>query len=685
MAAAAAAPPFRLHLPPGLTWLLLLGWPLWRGAAMRPSIMDSSSASGAGEVDSGGAAREPARDAVLPLAEEDEEAAASPLASPLGSALLETDGQRRQKATSSSALSAHRRERQHAAQTHRGHLVASRDDPETREAGVHAKCCGCVRMVKENGRRFRRRAGIWSWSGNCPLQCKDRGYEQEDPEFAIETPEPEKCDTDDILSVPDRDKKYCRRMCSHHYKSFLVHKGIKKNQETLSEHEQEGGQQDQQVGEVPGQQDTTRQDARYKWGEAGIELLRQNSELRNLMGNPKVDSAVTQAQMSEMLKISKSSVEDLVKGGVIIEITEEATGGDDDDSRGEAADDDAVVYRWTEKGIENVKDELDDLGLQSVKAGTEISDEVMAKLANTRAELTAKAMAMKGWIEEVQAGDDEGGGAAAYRWTRLGVQILRKAETAKGIPVENFKAAGLKGVGVNDALTVEQLALLAKHGYPKSKLIEEGFIEPAVESNEGNGNVEGEDTQEQAQRPTIKPDEENEDSPDGGGAQEGEQEPCEDKDDDCKALATRGECEKNPDRMLVKCKLSCGVCEEDSDVPEACEDSNEQCAGWAEMGECKKNAEFMLEACKRSCGRCNAAPVMKGMSTRQVAETNWLHVLIVLVVANLLLPGLCCVACQACPFQRTPRTPPRRDFAKHGQAARGGAQQGSADSSSDDD
>jgi len=85
---------------------------------------------------------------------------------------------------------------------------------------------------------------------------------------------------------------------------------------------------------------------------------------------------------------------------------------------------------------------------------------------------------------------------------------------------------------------------------------------------------------------------------------------CKDLDDptQCKAWANLGECKKNPNYMLVKCKKSCGKCPTTSTTDNGdCKDLHDttQCKTWAELGECKKSQDFMNVRCKKSCNKCS--------------------------------------------------------------------------------
>ena len=57
----------------------------------------------------------------------------------------------------------------------------------------------------------------------------------------------------------------------------------------------------------------------------------------------------------------------------------------------------------------------------------------------------------------------------------------------------------------------------------------------------------------------------------------------------CPYWAKTGQCDKNPDWMLVNCKKSCSS---------KIKDSNPSCPTWAKLGECTKNPSWMLPNCK---------------------------------------------------------------------------------------
>jgi len=77
---------------------------------------------------------------------------------------------------------------------------------------------------------------------------------------------------------------------------------------------------------------------------------------------------------------------------------------------------------------------------------------------------------------------------------------------------------------------------------------------------------------------------------------------CVDNHEDCEYWAGIGECDKNPDYMLINCKKSCEVCRGES--IKDCVDNHEHCEYWAGIGECDKNPDYMLIKCKKSCEVC---------------------------------------------------------------------------------
>merc|ERR1712227_1065425 len=74
----------------------------------------------------------------------------------------------------------------------------------------------------------------------------------------------------------------------------------------------------------------------------------------------------------------------------------------------------------------------------------------------------------------------------------------------------------------------------------------------------------------------------------------------------CKGWARRGECEANPNWMLVNCAESCGQCGGGGGGDEACADEYDSasCKAWAKRGECQANPDWMRPNCAKSCGVC---------------------------------------------------------------------------------
>jgi hypothetical protein len=90
---------------------------------------------------------------------------------------------------------------------------------------------------------------------------------------------------------------------------------------------------------------------------------------------------------------------------------------------------------------------------------------------------------------------------------------------------------------------------------------------------------------------------------------------CKDDEAVCSAWAKAGECKKNANFMLQKCKRSClddgmesacpGVKSSVPKVPQCFDESGAQdCGLWAEEGECEKNSAFMQKSCRHSCKLC---------------------------------------------------------------------------------
>jgi len=121
--------------------------------------------------------------------------------------------------------------------------------------------------------------------------------------------------------------------------------------------------------------------------------------------------------------------------------------------------------------------------------------------------------------------------------------------------------------------------------------------------------------------------------------------PCTDNNQYCADWAANGECETNPNYMLVTCPESCGACPQPTPTPQPtpaptaaptpappppptpappppptpgppppppptpapqpCTDNNQYCEDWAANGECQTNPNYMLTNCRKSCGVCS--------------------------------------------------------------------------------
>ncbi|CAL8095466.1 unnamed protein product [Orchesella dallaii] len=73
---------------------------------------------------------------------------------------------------------------------------------------------------------------------------------------------------------------------------------------------------------------------------------------------------------------------------------------------------------------------------------------------------------------------------------------------------------------------------------------------------------------------------------------------CTDNHKDCQRWASSGECQKNPNWMMVNCKYSCNQCRV------SCTNNNKYCDAWANSGECSKNPEYMKVHCAKACKTC---------------------------------------------------------------------------------
>merc|ERR1712079_606411 len=92
---------------------------------------------------------------------------------------------------------------------------------------------------------------------------------------------------------------------------------------------------------------------------------------------------------------------------------------------------------------------------------------------------------------------------------------------------------------------------------------------------------------------------------------------CIDGHSKCSEWASEGECDKNPIWMKENCRVSCGTCDggptpstpstggPPTNPPGNCKDDNSRCEEWAGKGECEANPEYMLVNCKLSCKACD--------------------------------------------------------------------------------
>ena len=116
--------------------------------------------------------------------------------------------------------------------------------------------------------------------------------------------------------------------------------------------------------------------------------------------------------------------------------------------------------------------------------------------------------------------------------------------------------------------------------------------------------------------------------------------PCDDEDKRCSEWAGKGECQKNPQYMLVKCRKSCSSCitlhhgdepqiaydetrskvlrrlyetqaylhyqaDRNIDTLQRCINKHSECTHWWSIGECKNNPQFMHTECSPACQTCD--------------------------------------------------------------------------------
>eukprot|EP00536_Pseudo-nitzschia_multiseries_P015725 jgi/Psemu1/312388/fgenesh1_kg.940_\ len=99
---------------------------------------------------------------------------------------------------------------------------------------------------------------------------------------------------------------------------------------------------------------------------------------------------------------------------------------------------------------------------------------------------------------------------------------------------------------------------------------------------------------------------------------------CSDGDERCEDWARQGECQSNPQYMLVDCRKSCKSCISlhPGDEPQVaypktrsdakdnvenlkrCTNKHSECTHWWAVGECDKNPQFMKTECSAACQTC---------------------------------------------------------------------------------
>ena len=99
-----------------------------------------------------------------------------------------------------------------------------------------------------------------------------------------------------------------------------------------------------------------------------------------------------------------------------------------------------------------------------------------------------------------------------------------------------------------------------------------------------------------------------------------------DRDEACKAWATAGECEANPDFMLQSCQLSCHSCRRGTSAQHAdwdsCKDQSSYCGQWAAVGECDSNPHYMRHMCRVTCHLCQSRACHDADAPRCKAEAE---------------------------------------------------------------
>lgn len=129
-------------------------------------------------------------------------------------------------------------------------------------------------------------------------------------------------------------------------------------------------------------------------------------------------------------------------------------------------------------------------------------------------------------------------------------------------------------------------------------------------------------------------------------AAESDNDECQDENEKCAQWAAKGECEKNPNYMMISCKMSCLACKDETSssgvdigvkqkvtgsrsmetldrirkteayvrhvlvqpeyesVRSGCKNLHELCSFWAVLGECEKNPTYMATDCAPACQIC---------------------------------------------------------------------------------
>jgi len=97
---------------------------------------------------------------------------------------------------------------------------------------------------------------------------------------------------------------------------------------------------------------------------------------------------------------------------------------------------------------------------------------------------------------------------------------------------------------------------------------------------------------------------------------------CEDQHSMCSTWAGSGECDANPYYMHAECPVSCDVCDDRQHPPfppsppavppGGCTDFHISCSSWASAGECEINPDYMLVNCELSCGICEDSTITDG-------------------------------------------------------------------------